>query len=749
MLNNNLRTMTLIGMAIVANLLAACGGGSPGQDMEAMTQVEAPQDRGNQPLVEPQSETLQRTSNGMSSSTETVFTHPVLALPIEIDGPGNSNTPSAAPALVVAAQTSAPAGTPPVGTGNVSAPPQVAPSDTGIGSTAHLLLNPSRGLVLGQPTPSEDWGRAASLVATQPGWTSFVASRRALVDAWRAQPRERADLVAGYMHDYVDPATGVPLSWAINTPEPPAGGTAAQVRMHQAWVFYVRSYNIRMLGEAVRIFRSTNDATYRDWAAAQLDFYAQNYNLWPLRTVNGRGRMYRTGLDEATASFTLVDAARLLAPYVSSARADAWKRDLLMPMATNLKTTGSPLTNIGLWQAAAVTRIGLRYGDAALVDWGLNSATGTRATLAQSLSADNLWDEGSFSYNMFVIDALFGLTLAAAIEGRADLVAPERLAMGRLVMAPLEYRFENGFLPTPGDSTAGQVAIDARHHQSFYRVLPTWWGVQRTGTGASWDLLLDPPPALPAPPALPEVQTRQFPSVRMAVLRAGSWQTFVHFGQAVANHAQEEALTYELHESAQAISTDSGTVSYSSPFHSEYFSRGASHNVPLVDGLGQQTWAPGVVDSWDANDSFIQVTQPNYRSGVAATRRLEQRTNGLVETTKLRATDLQAHRLGVAFHTACTIAPATGLAPAAGALPPASTSTSYWSGLSTWSAAGTWSVNLNCGDRLYRYEVTGPATQTVFTGSAPTTPLPAARAVMYYETTGAQAEFRASIIRVR
>lgn len=744
-----LRARRLSMLALVCSTaftLAACGGGAGGATSNA---TETAQSIGGGVVVVNPPAASPAVNPPASPPADPPASAPVAPPPVPpaatppIEPAAVLPTPSPVPVPVSPAPPAPPPASDP------GATPQGLTGSNAIGSTARQLLDPARGLVLGQPTAGEDWNRAAALVSQLASWRSFVASRRTTVDSWRAQPRERADMVAGYMHDYIDPASGVPLSWTLASPEPAATGSDAQVRLHQAWVFYVRGYNVRMLGEAVRIFRASGDTAYRDWAAEQLDFYAQNYSRWPLRTVNGRGRMFRTGLDEATASFTLVDAARLLAPFVPAARAEAWKRDLFLPMAENLKTTGSPLTNIGLWQAAAVTRIGLRYGDESLVQWGLNSATGTRATLARSLTADNLWDEGSFTYNAYVIDALYSLSLAAALEGRAALVAPEREAMGRLVMAPLDYRFDNGSLPTPGDATTALAAVDARHQASLYRVLPTWWGVQRTGNAASWDTLVDPPPALPASPSLPVVQTRQFPSVRMAVLRAGAWQTFVHFGQAVANHAQEEALSYELHEGTQPVSTDPGTVSYGSPFHTEYFSRGASHNVPLIDGLGQQAWAPGTVDLWDASGSTIQVSHAQYRSGVAATRRLEQRSSGLVETTQLRANDLRARRLGVAFHTGCTVAAASGLAPATGAQPPRSNATAYWTGLAAWRASGPWAVQLSCGDRLYRYEVAGPAGQTVFIGSAPTTPLPGSRSVMYYETTAAQAEFRATVTRVR
>lgn len=551
------------------------------------------------------------------------------------------------------------------------------------------------------------------------------------------------------MHDHVDPITGAALPWTPQTPEPPAQDSALQVRLHQAWGFYVRSHHIRCVLESARLYRATGHASDLAWAAEQLDFYAAQYGQWPLRSSHGRSRMFRQALDEATASFSLVDAIRLLTPFVAPERAAAWRQRLLAPMAANLQHTHSPLTNIGLWQAAAVLRIGLHLADPALVAWGLHSPTGTRATLAHALGDEGLWNEGSFGYHGFVIDALHHLVLGAALEGQAALVAPERDALRRLLLSTLDYRFDDGSLPRPGDSTQALVAIDERQHAAVYRVLPTPWGLRRAAASASWDSLLDPPALSGVEPPLPPVQTRHAPAARMALLRQGDWQTFVHYGQAVANHAQEEALHYELHHGTQPISTDSGTVYYGSPLHQNYFSRGASHNVPLVDGLGQQAWAPGQVERWDREAALLAVRQPRYRTGVSAWRQWQQTAQALQETTRIVATDGQARRLGVAFHTGCQITAGPGLQKAAAInQPPQTAATAHWQALQALQAHGPWSVRLDCGSRSYRYAVAGPAVQAVYIGLSPTTPHPAMRPVLYYEARGDSVEFEATIERL-
>lgn len=531
-----------------------------------------------------------------------------------------------------------------------------------------------------------------------------------------------------------------------------SGSTEREARFTQAWAANVRETNILRMQTAARLYRLTGDARYADWSVQQLDLYAAQYNRWPLRTENGRGRMFRHGLDEATWSFALLDTARLLQAYASRERQDRWRDGLFFPMAQNLRTVTSPRSNIALWHHAAIAAIAMRYDHGQMLEYALNHREGLRATLAAGLTTDNLWHEGSFSYNNYVIDSLARLLLLAALEGQGPAVADILDDVKRLLLAPIDFRFADGSLPTPSDGAPGARAIDERMHLQLYRVLPSHYGVRRALQTMSWDVLLDPPAAdSRASPQLPEVATRNFPAVRMAVLRAGAWQAFVHYGQVTHHHAQEEALVYELHHATTAISQDTGTTAYSSPYHANYFRRAAANNVPLVDGVGQATPAPGEVITFQAEESRLTVVHPRYRPDVSAERSYQVTEEGFLERTTLSTTNIFAKRLGGVFHTACTLSPAAGLtSDTAGKRPPANVTTAYWKDITAFDGSAHWSLKLTCpGSRVYLLQVQGPKDQQVFIAKAPNTPLPASRNLVYYETQALQASFEVRLQELR
>ncbi|MDV3242321.1 MAG: hypothetical protein LOY00_11225, partial [Methylocaldum sp.] len=67
----------------------------------------------------------------------------------------------------------------------------------------------------------EYWDAARRRVAQDPRWTAWLQERTDWIDHWMTTPRESADWVAGWIHDYVDPNTGVLLHWTPDQPIPP------------------------------------------------------------------------------------------------------------------------------------------------------------------------------------------------------------------------------------------------------------------------------------------------------------------------------------------------------------------------------------------------------------------------------------------------------------------------------------------------------------------------------------------------
>lgn len=612
-----------------------------------------------------------------------------------------------------------------------------------------LLSSTSTGLFNGARIAREDWPGLVSKAKSDSTVQSWLKTEQARIDAWMSRNFERADLLGGWIGDYIDPVTNLPLSWQPTDAEPKAVGTDAQKRFKGAWVALGRDYNIAQMQAAARLYRAGGDAKYAEWAASQLDFYAKQYSVWPVNTPEGRATLYRQGLDEAVASFALVDTARLLESYAGSSRAANWRNNLFMPMATNLKATSAPKSNIQLWHASAIARIAMRYRDAALLDYAINDNGGVKANMAAGVTADNLWIEGTFSYNTYVIDCLSRLLVAAGIEGYADRFTAEADASLRLLLAPLQYRFDDGSLPNPGDSTSAQVAINDLPHWYLFRVMPTYWGVAKATAWRTWESLLDPPTPnkSSSAPAVPTASTHNFESLRWAVLRAGTWQAFVRYGGMLANHWSDEAFNFELRQGSTAIAVDPGTVIYGSPYHVGYFQRGPAANAPLVDGDNQRAWAPGTLKSFDLATSTLSAEQPAFQSDAVVGRTVRLTSSGFVEQTTLRIPSGKSRRLGATFSSSCDMAPGAGVSAASGqpALP-AVTAFGYWTNTSTYTTAANWQLTLKCpGGKNYVMQVWGPGAQRLYIGKAPNTPMPSTRNSLYYEVSGSSAVFESSI----
>jgi len=624
-----------------------------------------------------------------------------------------------------------------------------AAKKTGALTGMALLTSTSTGIFNGARTAGEDWATLIARVKTDADVASWMKNEQARVDAWISRSFERADLLGGWTPDYIDPKTNLAKAWQPTDPEPAAGTTDAEKKFKAAWVALGRDFNIAQMQAAARLYRATGNTKYADWAAKQLDFYATQYTRWPVSTAEGRSTLYKQGLDEAVALFALIDAARLLDSYAGSTRAATWRNQLFMPMATNLKSTSAPKSNIQLWHASAIATIAMRYKDTALLDYAINDPAGIKANMAAGLTADNLWIEGTFSYNTYVIECLSKLLVQASLEGYIDRFTAEADAALRMLLAPLEYRFDDGSIPNPGDSTAQPLAVFELAHWYLFRTMPTYWGVGKATAWRTWEVLLDPPAAnkSASPPVIPTASTANFESLRWSVMRAGNWQAFIRYGGMLANHWSDEAFNFELRQGSTAIAVDPGTVSYGSPLHAGYFQRGPAANAPLIDGDNQLKWAPGTVTSFDASTNALQAEQAAFQADASVSRAFRLTNSGLVEQTSLKITSGKTKRLGMAFSSTCNMVPGTGVSSATGqpALP-AVTAFGYWTNTATYTTTTSWQLTLKCpGDKNYLLTVWGPGAQRLYIGKAPNTPMPSTRNSLYYEVSGSAAVFESSI----
>ncbi len=505
-------------------------------------------------------------------------------------------------------------------------------------------------------TPREDWDAAKLRVKNDAEWQKWLGKERAEVDDWMAKRRDRVEWVAGWYHDFVSPKDGARLKWTAEIPTENSlvSGSDAneQValtpKLFGAWVYSFRAKNGDMMERAAKLYRLTDDKKYGDWVAGQLNFYADNYEKWPLQPDKGLSRLTAQALDDAVLLIHHLDAARALGAYVTPEQKARWITKLFRPQAELLNQSTQTIHNIATWQRSATAQVGLYAKDDALWKGAIDGKFGIRAQLAQGVTGDYLWYEQSLGYNSYLLNALQSLFINALLDGRGEELKAEMHSAQNLMLAPLSIRFPNGQLPTPADSTRSK-APNRSFLASQYRIFPTTIGLREAVKNRSWDTLIDPPPApqVLAGPELAPVVSRNLESSRMALLRGKSWQVWFHYGQLTNSHAQSEALNFEAFWNDFDVSHDAGTVGYGSPLHTNYYRRALAHNALLVDGEGEESWHEGELVKFDAENLIVSASQPKYRPNAKATRTLSIEGDSLRDVATIETSDGKAHDLGL------------------------------------------------------------------------------------------------------
>jgi hypothetical protein len=617
-------------------------------------------------------------------------------------------------------------------------------------------------------TPTEDWAGARKRIAEDPDWKQWYEARKAEVDDWMARRHDRAEWVAGWGHEFVSPKDGSFLIWS---PEVPGEGVktlasksdpqvAVTPAIFRAWVVSFRAINMRMVQDAAILWRLTGDARYVDWVKAQLDFYADNFEGWPVQDrFYGPSRLFGQPLDGAANVAKLTDAVRLIWDQVAPAHRQLWFERLFKPEAVMLNQSMHRIHNIACWLRSFSAQVALLYDDKELWDDAVDGPWGIRQQIEQGVTSDYLWFEQSNGYNEFAVRAMYTLFLSAGLQGKAASFDRQMAIVQDLVLAPTWLRFPDDSMPNPADTTVTfpHYAPLKRTLLSIYRMLPTPVGLAEARESKSWDTLVDPPPAPPAPmPPLPVVTSHDYHSTRFAVMKSGDWQVFFHYGQLTGSHAQAEALNFEAHYGLTDVTHDAYTVGYGSPMHRGYFTRGLAQNVPLINGEGSlpgHEWpteneAPGTLPQrgklleFDAGKAIMAAAQPVYRKDAQAERTLRIEGSRLIDETTISTTVDSPQALGLALQVQGKVQRPTGWQSVADFATGRPAPFGYWQDVQSAVFHDQASFDVVYRDGLImRITFSTPGEFCVYIGSSPDSPVPARRDAFYLETQGRKATF--------
>lgn len=594
----------------------------------------------------------------------------------------------------------------------------------------------------------EDWDGARGRVANEPAWKEWLAKRRESVDRWMAKHHDRPGWKAGWHHDFVSPKDSSFLTWTEAIPGEEAktftdkSGASVEItpKLFDAWVYRFRGKHMEQMIEAGRLYRLTGDVRYAEWAAGQLDFYATNLAQWPITKAKGNyARLGCQSLDDAGMLTKLTETARLLFDWAGAERRQIWFDQLFKPEVELLDRSFQTIHNIATWHRSAQAGVALLYQDEAMWQRVVDGKFGLRAQIRQGVTSDYFWYEQSMGYNSFVVMATLPLFELADLLGQKERLREESEIIQNMMLAPLTIRFPDGSLPNPADQT-GLPRVPYSLLQQASRVWPTSIGLKQAQAAKTWDILVDTRPLVLENYELPKVVSRHMESSRFAQLVSGPWQVFFHYGQLARSHSQDEALNWSASCHGIDITHDAGTVGYGSPMANGYYRRGLTHNVPLVNGEGEDSWHRGTMLRFDPEAALMSAEQPQYRPDATARRTLRIEGDTLIDEATISSTR-DASKLGLALHLHGQPKLGEEFKPVANFAENRPEAFKYWKEVRSATFKDRAEIEVTFPKNLVlRVEFSVPGEFTLYTGSSPDQP-PARRTGFYLELPGREATF--------
>ncbi len=606
----------------------------------------------------------------------------------------------------------------------------------------------------------EDWPGARDRVKTNAAWGQWLKTEREAVERWMSRHTDRVDWVAGWSHDFVSPKDGSPLQWTEKVPGEEisylSSASDPQVevtpKLKAAWVRVFREKHAQMMERAAALYRLTGEEKFAAWAVGQLDFYATNFLRWEPQRQGAR--LFGQVLTEAVNLITFAKVVRLLGEYAPAERRVIWWQQLFEPELVVLRTNFPTVVNITCWLRSAMAQLALVYSNETLWQEAIEAPFGIRHQVREGVTCDYLWLEQSLNYNNFVVDALHSLFVTASLYGRATELTNEMAIAQNMMLAPLYIRFPTGQLPNPSDVRGLLFAPDTEFFARVCRVFPTTLGLAEARTRLNWDTLLDPPVTPDAGPVrLPEVRSVNLNCARMAVLKHGNWQVYFHYGQPpIKSHLQAEALNFEAFYKDVDITHDPGTVGYGSPLHSDYYTQGLNHNVPLIDGEGQEQppkgrrpdpfaqARAGKLIEFSTAPARVVAEQSKYRSDTKAVRALEIAEETLTDTVTIVCEGTEPRRLGLALHLQGKVRLPPAFKPDPDFARGRPVPFVFWREVSSAEFAETAQFEVDYGSMVLRVTFRVPGRFRVWHASTPDVP-PNRRTGLYIETIGTNATF--------
>ena len=370
------------------------------------------------------------------------------------------------------------------------------------------------------------------------------------------------------------------------------------------WVTFYRNRAVVLALVSAAVYKATGETKYRDYALQVIDFYAAHYHEFVLHNKEnkifdsyetmkwGCGKMMPQGLNEAIVAIRFIQTIEILRPELEQEWLENVHRKLFREMFRLLAPQAVEIHNISCWSLAAIGVMGLAMKDQEMIDYAFTSPFNIRRQLAEGVTADGFWYEGSIHYNFFLLEGVSYLFLFSKIYGY-DFGQESTAIFERMFEKAYEYAFDNLYLPNPND---GWPNLNLRTFSYVYHTAARAFG-EKSKVGNLLKIIEnDPNPRTTLPLSEPYYccgtvcleqllfnidfdysdyrpvahVSNTFPTSNFAMLRNNNWNVFVKYGLNGKSHAHPDIMNIEVMYKDQRISRDLSNAGYQSRLCNEW-----------------------------------------------------------------------------------------------------------------------------------------------------------------------------------